>query len=792
VRRRLKIAIQGAVQGVGFRPFVFRLAREETLAGWILNDTRGVRIEVEGESEALDRFATRVAREHPSAAVIESLVPEWDEPSGMTGFEIRTSDAGGRKTVQVLPDIATCPECRSEVGDPGDRRHGYPFTNCTRCGPRFSIVRSLPYDRPRTTMTGFAMCEACLGEYENPLDRRFHAQPNACPVCGPRLELWDGAGNRSAGGREALDAACDAIRAGDVVAVKGLGGFHLAVDARSEAAVARLRAAKPRREKPFALMVRDLEQARELCELTAEDERALDSPESPILLLPRRERAPVADGVAPGNPRLGLMLPSTPLHHLLMERLAFPIVATSGNLSDEPICTDEREAVDRLRGVADRFLVHDRPIARHVDDSVAWTLEGETALLRRARGYAPRPVPVCPETPGVLAVGAHLKNAVGLGVGPRVFVSQHIGDMETPEALEAFERVVADFLRLYEVRPVCIAHDLHPDYATTRWAQRATAGDAGLPRPVSVLAGLPLIAVQHHHAHLASCLAEHGRDGTALGIIWDGTGYGTDGTVWGGEFLVGDAAGFRRAAALSPFRLPGGEAAVREPRRSALALLWETLGGGGLEREALAPVSTFEPAERELLARMLERGVGSPRTTSMGRLFDGVAALCGLVQRTSFEGQAAMALEHVVDTTIRDAYPVELSSGPDGESAPERVVDWRPVVLAVLDDLSRGMPVATIAARFHNAMLDALLAVAGEAGERLVVLSGGCFQNRLLIERGIERLRAARFDPLWQRRVPPNDGGIALGQVRVATARLQETREVAAGSRRAGGAFQEE
>jgi hydrogenase maturation protein HypF len=486
------------------------------------------------------------------------------------------------------------------------------------------------------------------------------------------------------------------------------------------------------------------------------------------------------------------MLPCTPLHHLLMGRLAFPIVATSGNLSDEPICTDEQEAVDRLRGIADRFLVHDRPIARHVDDSVAWTLEGETALLRRARGYAPRPVPVRPKTPGVLAVGAHLKNTVGLGVGPLVFISQHIGDMETPEALEAFERVVADFLRLYEARPVCIAHDLHPDYATTRWAQRAAAGDAGLPEPVSVLAGLPLIAVQHHHAHLASCLAEHGRDGSALGIIWDGTGHGTDGTVWGGEFLAGDATGFRRTAALFPFRLPGGEAAVRAPRRSALALLWETLGGDGLEREALEPVRAFEPAERELLARMLERGVGSPRTTSMGRLFDGVAALCGLVQRTSFEGQAAMTLEHAVDTAVLDAYPVELSSGPDGEMAPERVVDWRPLVLAVLDDLGRGIPVPTIAARFHNAMLDALLAVAGESGERVVVLSGGCFQNRLLIERGIERLRAAGFDPLWQRRVPPNDGGIALGQVRVATARLQEMGEVAAGSRRTGNAFQEE
>jgi hydrogenase maturation protein HypF len=459
------------------------------------------------------------------------------------------------------------------------------------------------------------------------------------------------------------------------------------------------------------------------------------------------------------------MLPYTPLHHLLLERIDFPVVTTSGNLSDEPICTDERDAVERLRGVADLFLVHDRPIARHVDDSVAWTVAGEPRLLRRARGYAPRPVPVQDELPVILALGAHLKNTVALSVGRRVFVSQHIGDMETPQALEAFERVIADFLRLYEVQPVALAHDLHPDYASTRWVADS---------PIDELRELPRIAVQHHHAHLASCLAEHGEQRPALGVIWDGTGYGTDGTVWGGEFLVGDAGGFRRFASLRPFRLPGGDAAIREPRRVALAILWELMGESGLDQDELPPFRTFDEQERRMIFHMLERRISSPLSTSMGRLFDGVAALAGLCQRNAFEGQAAMMLEWAARADETAAYPFELRHGEPSHDPdpPQWTIDWRPTLAAVLEDLKLKRDVSGIAARFHNTWVDVLLDVAGKAGQPRVALSGGCFQNRRLVEHAVLRLRDAGFHPLLHRQVPPNDGGISLGQLHVAAARI--------------------
>ena len=458
------------------------------------------------------------------------------------------------------------------------------------------------------------------------------------------------------------------------------------------------------------------------------------------------------------------MLPHTPLHHLILQAAGFPVVATSGNLSDEPICTDEREALRRLGSVAERFLVHDRPIARHVDDSVAWITGGELRLLRRARGYAPRPVLLDSEMPTLLAVGAHLKSTVALGVGPRVFVSQHIGDMETHEAISAFERVIEDFLRLYAAEPVAVAHDLHPDYVSTRWAQAAAAGDRGEGR----LEGLRLIPVQHHHAHLAACLAESGHRGRALGVTWDGTGYGIDGTVWGGEFLVGTAASFDRAAALRSFGLLGGEAAAREPRRSALALLWEIEGDRALDRDEISPVRSFRAAERELLARMLARGVNTPRTTSAGRLFDGVAALVGLHPETSFEGQAAMALEFLADRSVRDGYPFELRDG-----GPGIVLDWEPTLRAILEDGRRGTPRGVVSARFHNALAAGIVALARAVGEPTVALTGGCFQNRLLLERTVPMLRGAGFGVLLHRQLPPNDGGISLGQVAVAASRLE-------------------
>lgn len=770
-RQRLALEIHGAVQGVGFRPFVYRLASDIGLDGWILNDTGGVFIEVEGDHDQLARFSARLASEHPPRAVIHSFEQAWMAPAGYTGFEIRQSDEQGPKTALVLPDIATCPDCLRELFDPANRRYRYPFTNCTNCGPRFTIIEALPYDRPHTTMRGFRMCPTCQREYDSPHDRRFHAQPNACPVCGPQLSLQlvvaGGSLAQPAGsGEDALSQAVRLLREGQIVAVKGLGGFHLMADASNQEAVACLRERKLRREKPFALMVRDLTMAEDLCIISEAEAALLGSPEAPIVLMRRRPGAPIASGVAPGNPYLGLMLPATPLHHLLLNDLGFPLVATSGNLSDEPICIDEEEALSRLGQIADAFLVHDRPITRHVDDSIVALNLGEPRMLRRARGYAPMPVLLRREAPCVLAVGAHLKNTVALSVGRQVFISQHIGDMETPEARNAFERVIADFLRLYEARPVAIAHDMHPEYASTRFA-RAMLDEA------SSRSGAPIsaIPVQHHHAHLAACLAENGVEGSALGVIWDGTGYGLDGTIWGGEWLCGDVASSQRVAHMRTFRLPGGDAAVREPRRTALALLWETFGPDVFERSDLPVLSNLGASERQFFGHMLRSGLNAPITSSAGRLFDGIAALIGLRGRVSYEGQAAMELEWCVDTRERGIYPFALAR--EGQSL---VIDWRPMVALLIKDLRRGMSTGTIAARFHNTLVELITAVAEQTNAERVALSGGCFQNRLLLTRAAARLRASGREVLLHRLVPPNDGGVSLGQIAAAAARLERER----------------
>ncbi|GBE22263.1 carbamoyltransferase HypF [bacterium BMS3Bbin01] len=754
---RVRIEILGAVQGVGFRPYVYRLAAEEDLAGWVVNDTRGVFIEVEGPEEAITLFMDRLPVEHPPLAHIESIRSVETGPLHEQHFHIRPSDHHGAKTTLILPDAATCAACTSEVFDPQDRRFRYPFTNCTNCGPRFSIIADLPYDRPNTTMAGFTMCDRCRTEYEDPANRRFHAQPNACPDCGPQLELWepdDGRFLPTARSDEALAGAAAALAAGEIVAVKGLGGFHLMADAGSAKAISTLRSRKPRPDKPLALMARDLDQVRTLVETDRVAEALLASPEAPIVLLRRRPGAPAAARVAPDNPTLGVMLAYTPLHHLLLDSVGFPVVATSGNLTDEPICTSSADAIERLGHIADRFLVHDRPIQRHVDDSVAWIVNGHASLLRRARGYAPMPVPLSHPTPPILAVGAHLKSTVTLAIGGRAFVGQHIGDLETPQAQEAFERVIMDFLRIYEVTPQVIAHDLHPDYVSTRWAHASNLTDR-------------LVAVQHHHAHLASCLAENQTDGPALGITWDGTGYGSDGTVWGGEFLFGDASGFDRVAHLRTFRLPGGDAAVAEPRRVALALLWERLGEDALERPEVR--RTFTDAELLPLSRMLQTGFRAPRTSSVGRLFDGVASLLDLHQRVSFEGQGAMALEFAADPTVDDAYPRM-------EGA---ILDWGPLLDAIIDDLARGTAAGLIAARFHNALTTSIVGVARRIDTPRVALTGGCFQNRRLTERTTEALQNAGYEVLLHRLVPPNDGGISLGQVAVAAASLRGGQESA-------------
>lgn len=758
-QERLRVVIRGAVQGVGFRPFVYRLATEMGLPGWVSNSPQGVFVEVEGAPETLRTFLLRLQREPPPRSSIQSLESSFLAPVGFQAFEIRPSDDTGERTTLVLPDIGTCADCLREIFDSADRRHLYPFTNCTNCGPRFSIIQALPYDRPNTTMARFAMCEACRTEYENPQDRRFHAQPNACPTCGPHLELWDRAGRPLSKHRQAVSDTVEAIRAGKIVAIKGLGGFHLMVDARNEEAVRQLRARKHREEKPLAIMAPYIEWIKAFCEVSPLEERLLLSPESPIVLLrlvqsTNGDTDCVTPSVAPGNPDLGVMLPYTPLHHILLRMLEIPVVATSGNLSDEPICTDERDAVSRLAGIADLFLVHDRPIVRHVDDSVARVILGREMVLRRARGYAPLPVHVDRSLPPLLAVGAHLKNTVAVSSHTEVFLSQHIGDLETAQAFDAFRHVCDDLIRLYDLKPKAVACDGHPDYLSTRHAAAA---------------GLPMVRVQHHHAHVLACMAENGLDPPVLGVSWDGTGYGLDGTVWGGEFLRIADVGFERVAHLRSFPLPGGDQAIKEPRRTAIGLLYEMQGDDVVTRDDLDPVRSFAPRDRRLLVQALACRINAPVTSSAGRLFDAVAALLGLRLTVRFEGQAAMELEWATRGVETDeSYPFRLE--PKGGSM---LLDWEPLVRSLLADFGTGTPVPVLAARFHNTLAEMIVAVAGRQGVPHVVLSGGCFQNRYLTERVVRRLIEAGYSPHWHQRVPPNDGGIALGQI-MAAARPKE------------------
>ena len=755
MRERLRIVVRGAVQGVGFRPFVYRLANSLRLTGWVLNSTQGVFIEIEGGRNALEMFRDRLEDERPPRAVVQSVEVSWLDAAGHERFEIRESAHDGAVSALVMPDIAMCADCRRELEDPSDRRFRYPFTNCTNCGPRFSIIESLPYDRPNTSMKRFEMCPACRAEYEDPRDRRFHAQPNACPVCGPQLALWDHAGHEVARRDDAMRMAGDAIGEGRIVAVKGLGGFHLVVDARLEDAVQQLRRRKHREEKPFAVMCASLSDVERHALVSREEARLLTAPEAPIVLLARRasDRSEIATAVAPGNPNLGILLPYTPLHRLLIDEVGGPIVATSGNLSDEPICTDEEEAYERLSGIADLFLVHDRPIVRHVDDSIVRVVLGRELVLRRARGYAPLPIPLRRPAPAVLAVGAHLKNTVALTVGPNVFVSQHIGDLESRESSEAFFQVIDSFERLYQTSPAAVVADLHPDYLATKYA-RSFGPDVTL--------------VQHHYAHVAACMAENDLDGPLLGVAWDGTGYGLDGTIWGGEFLAIDAEGFTRAACLRPFRLPGGDRAVREPRRSALGVLHALVGADVAELDVTA-VRAFSAKELRLIVDALAHGVNAPVTTSAGRLFDAVASISGCRQRSSFEGQAALDLECAIRAGVEDGYPFRIGDPPpfrsDSWQPPPVVIDWGPMVHAMLDDLAAGQPPGVVAARFHNTLAAMIVAAAGVVGEEKVVLTGGCFQNRYLTECTVARLRQAGFRPYWHQRVPPNDGGISVGQI---------------------------
>ena len=722
--QRLRITLRGAVQGVGFRPFVYRLATEMSLTGWVLNSSAGLVVEVEGLPEHLAEFEKRIEQERPKASVVTVHESEWIAAEGSTGFEIHASDRDSGKSVNVLPDLATCAECREELFDPRNRRFQYPFTNCTNCGPRYTIVVDIPYDRPNTSMRGFSLCPACREEYENPANRRFHAQPNACPVCGPRL---DGT----------IEQAAEALRQGEIVALKGIGGFQLLVDARNPAAVARLRQRKHREEKPFALMMPSLEAARQYCEISPAEVQLLESQAAPIVLLRPKPCTDIAWNVAHCSPYLGVMLPYSPLHHLLMQQCLYPLIATSGNLSDEPIAISNEEAATRLKDLADHFLMHNRPIVRACDDSVVRLTRGRAGILRRARGYAPLGIRVRHALPPVLAVGGHLKNTVAIAVGQDIFVSQHIGDLDTLEARDAFERAIDDLCQLYSFKPEAVVCDLHPDYASTLWAERS---------------GLPIVRAQHHQAHVAACAAESNVEGESLGVSWDGTGYGLDGAIWGGEFFRVEGNQFERIAHLRPFGLPGGDAAVREGWRSAASLLFEVFGENTPEVADAASSTANSGLEESKVRHMLARGVNVVPTTSVGRLFDAIACICGVARQNRYEGQAAMLLENEIGALQTDeAYP--LLRG-----------DWEPLVRAVVADKRNGIAVPLISARFHNALAEWILQVARDAGLKQIVFSGGVFQNRYLTERAAAVLESQGFTVYTHRQVPPNDGGIALGQ----------------------------
>lgn len=746
-RQRLRLDVTGAVQGVGFRPFIHRLAVSEGLGGFVRNTGEGASMELEGPAQALERFLVRLDAQIAPPALIHARQFCHIAAQGEQEFVIVASVCTGERSALVLPDLASCAECLSELFNPLDRRYHYPFTTCVHCGPRYSIIEAVPYDRTRTSMRQFAMCTLCQSEYDDPLSRRFHAETNACPNCGPQIALWDRAGNILTTRHSALTAAADRLRQGQILALKGLGGFQLLVDARNECSVRRLREYKRRLAKPFALMVPSLADALTVTEICAEEARLLCSASAPIVLLRARSNVgQIAPSVAPANARLGIMLPYTPLHHLLMSELKFPLVATSGNRGEEPIAFAEDEVLTQLAGLADAFLIHDRPILRPVDDSVVQVVLGRETVLRCARGYAPLSLAHPPARTPVLALGGHQKNAVAVAFRGQIILGPHIGDLGETQTRDLFARTVDAMTTLYDVRPQLVACDAHPDYYSTHFAERRD------PAPT---------LVQHHLAHVLAGMADNDLEPPVLGVAWDGTGYGGDGSVWGGEFLAIGATAYRRVGHLLPFRLPGGAVAVREPRRAALGALYAMFGQSALTMTDLPPIAAFIPAERQVLANMLLGAVNSPLTSSVGRLFDAVVSILGVQQSVSFEGEAAMALEFAANRAVSSsAAPPALVTNEAGKL----IIDWRPLLSGLVSARRAGTPAEDLAAAFHEALAEAIVAAARCERIKHVLLTGGCFQNARLTTRTIVRLREAGFTPHWHHRVPPNDGGLAVGQ----------------------------
>ena len=761
---RAQVVVRGIVQGVGFRPFVYRLARENELSGWVLNSTQGVVVEVEGGKAAVESFLQGLAGRPPPRAVIDRVETSLLPPVGYTFFVIQAS-RDGDESVLISPDICVCADCLRELFDPDDRRYGYPFINCTNCGPRFTIVGDIPYDRPKTTMRVFAMCPRCDGEYHDPADRRFHAQPNACPACGPQVSLLGNDGRPAAlgDGLEPIEGARRLLAGGAVVAVKGLGGFHLACDATDAEAVAELRRRKHRIDKPFAVMSLDAEAVSRYCELHEGERQLLESPARPIVLLRRQAGSPIAPDVAPHNDYVGVMLPYTPLHYLLLAGtnggdLSTPpaLVMTSGNMCEEPLAIDNDEALARLDVLADYFLMHNRDIGVRCDDSVTRLFRGQETLLRRSRGYAPYPIRLDLDMGEVLACGAELKNTFCLTKGGDAFMSQHVGDLENYETLASYRSSIEHFRRLFRISPTVVAYDLHPDYLATQFALEKASG------------GLSAVGVQHHHAHVVSCMAENGLREPVIGVAFDGAGYGTDGRVWGGEFLLADYCDFRRMAHFGYVPLPGGDAAVRRPWRMAVSYLLKALG----EESLSLPLPLWSKVERRevsLLRRMMEADVNCPLTSSCGRLFDAVSALLGVRTAVNYEGQAAIELEMLAAPGVDESYDWMLVRGSPA------TIDASPVIRGVVADLRRGVEREVIAARFHNTIAEIVAgtsaSIRDKTGVDRVVLSGGVFQNVYLLERTLDALDERRFQTYIHHLVPTNDGGIALGQAVVASAR---------------------
>jgi len=765
----LRVHITGIVQGVGFRPFVYSLATRHHLKGWVKNTSAGVDIEVDGDREVLDLFLRELRDEAPPLSRIDEISASFRPANGFRSFEILHSEAVQGAFQPISPDVAICPDCLRELFDPSDRRYRYPFINCTNCGPRFTIIKDIPYDRPKTTMASFPMCPDCEAEYRDPSDRRFHAQPVACPVCGPQATFEGSNVGALASSEEAIAEACRALANGEIVAIKGLGGFHLACDATNAMAVLELRNGKLRVDKPFAIMMPDVETIEQHCIVDDAERELLLSTARPIVLLKRKAESHIAREVAPHQDWVGVMLPYTPLHYLLFadpEREFTALVMTSGNLSEEPIATGNQEARDRLATLADAFLMHNRDIHIRCDDSVVRVFddnpESELGIrksiypIRRSRGYSPFPVRLPFEAPQLLAAGSELKNTFCITNKDYAFLSHHIGDMENYETLRSYEQGVEHFERLFRVRPTAIAYDLHPNYLATRYALERAERE-----------NIPAIGVQHHHAHIAACMAEHGLDGRhpVIGVAFDGTGYGEDGAIWGGEVLLADYSSYQRRFHLAYFPLPGGDAAIKKPARTALALLWSL----GLDwNESLGPVIDFSAEDRGILRLQLERRVNTPLTSSMGRLFDAAAALAGVRQTVNYEGQAAIELEALADPAEAGAYPFELDQDQ---------VQVRAAIQALIDDVRAGVPASRISARFHNGLAacvqDICLQIRSETGIDQVALSGGVWQNITLLGRTLSLLKRHGFRVYLHREVPANDGGLSLGQAVIAAARMR-------------------